>query len=568
MGDFEFYEAELAELTQAQRDDLRDLASIHEKSGMNAFEAAKQAIRDKMRLALEQLSELEKIVEESGIKTLKGHKTPESALLLAEGEMLLENSGDLNHDPDLLFAKRKALSQGIEAPVSKPVLESISTLDTLTLPPSLPDIKPVFESGVIPDLRKKTVRIYGYGLFECFMAMRLAESFGKVELFTPWKGSYPVPAKNLIGAGLPGVTRIDNFFNDMDSVDLFCFFDVGDGDIQEYLRKQGKRVFGSGSAEALEYDRATFRNTLKAVGLPVGAHKTVTGIKALAEELKRPESEGKWIKLSTWRGVCETFQNKAYGHSITKLDNIAAKLGAYRDMQEFIIEDNIPGTEPGDDRFYANGVSLPIATYGFEIKDKSYICKAVAIDDMPEPIKHVARLLEPVYKKHNVCGMMSSEVRIGKDREPYFIDQCARAGSPPSELICELYENFAEIVWKVAGGEMATPRPIAKYAAEVLLKSDIAPVEWVPLAFKEADLKRLKLRNLCKIDGQYYYVPQDNGAILGAAIGFGNTLEEAQAEALENAKLLDCEECHYASDAFAEAREEIDKGSEYGLGDF
>ena len=418
------------------------------------------------------------------------------------------------------------------------------------------------------DLSKKVVRIFGYGLFEGFMAMRLAEKFKRVELYTPWKGSYPVPAKNLIGVGLPGVVKVDNFFADIDSVDLFCFFDVGDGDIQENLRKQGKRVFGTGTADVLEYDRVGFKKTLKSVGLPVGPYKVVVGIKALEEELKKPESKGKWVKVSTYRGICETFKTNGYKYTMTKLDAMAAKLGAYRDQQEFIIEDSIPGTEPGDDRFYSNGEPLQIATYGFENKDKSYVCKAMDINDMPDPIKQVSKALAPVYKEHNVCGMMSSEVRISDDGKPYFIDCCSRAGSPPSELISELYENFAEIVWAVAGGERITPKPVAKYAAEVLLKSEMAPTDWVPLDFNEKDLKVLKLRNLCKIGNQYYYIPQDGCTILGGAIGFGDTLEEAQNNALANAQLLDCEECHYAMDAFAETAGELQKAKDYGLGEF
>ena len=418
------------------------------------------------------------------------------------------------------------------------------------------------------DLSKKTVRIYGYGLFECFMGIRLAETFGKVELFTPWKGSYPVPAKNLIGVGIPGIVKVDNFFENLDSVDLFCFFDVGDGDIQQTLREQGRRVFGTGTADVLEYDRVGFKKILESVGLPVAPYNVLKGIQSLSDELKKPESKGKWVKVSTYRGICETFQNKGYKYSMPKLDVMATKLGAYRNDQEFVLEDSIPGTEAGDDRFLVNGVSLPIATFGFENKDKSYSCRATEVESIPGPVKAVTDALAPVYKQHNICGMISSEVRVSEDQKPYFIDCCARAGSPPSELICELYENFAEIVWAVAGGEMITPIPIAKYAAEVLIKSEMAPTDWVPLDFKESDLKRLKLRNLCKIENQYYYIPQDGGTILGGAIGFGDTLEEAQMEALANCQLLECEESHFAADAFDETDEEIKKAEQYGLGRF
>ena len=400
-------------------------------------------------------------------------------------------------------------------------------------------------------LKNKTVRLYGYGLFECFMALRLKEEFGKVELFTPWKGSYPLPVKNLIGTGLPGITKVDNFFEGMDDVDLVCFFDVGDGDLQDYLRSKGKRVFGTGQAGGeLEYDRVKFKKILRKVGLPVGQYQVVKGVRALEEALGKKENNGKWIKVSTYRGLCETFCSKGIKFAQPKIDVMATKLGAARNSQEFIIEDSIPGNEIGSDCFISGGEILENVTFGLENKDKSYICKVLKTSELPAPVKQVDDALSPIYKRLNICGMISSEIRVGGDKKPYFIDFCSRAGSPPSEIICELFENLPEVIWSVAGGEMVVPKPRAKYAAEVLIKSEMAATDWVPLDFKEEDLKVLKLRNLCKLNGQYYYVPQDGGTIIGAAIGFGSTVKAAQKEALENCCLLDCEESHYDSNCF------------------
>lgn len=400
------------------------------------------------------------------------------------------------------------------------------------------------------NLKDKTVRIYGYGLFECFMSLRLKEFFGKVELFIPWKGSYPVPTKCLIGTGLPGVVKIDNFFEGLDEVDLFCFFDVGDGDLQDALRLQGHRVFGTGEAGELEYDRVKFKNVLKKVGLPVGPYQVVKGVDQLKEKLSKKENVGKFVKVSTFRGICETFQNKGIKFSQTKIDSIAMRLGPSRDVQEFIIEDMIPGKEIGTDCFVSGGKILDSVTFGMENKDKSYSCKVMKLSELPEAITKVDKALEPVYKRLDLRGMISSEVRVGKDGKPYFIDFCARAGSPPSEIICELYENIGEILWKVAEGKEVQPKVVAPFAAEILIKSEMAPTDWVPLDFKEEDLKWLKLRNLCRLGGQWYYVPQDNGTIIGAAIGFGKTEEEAQRAALEHCKLLDCEESHYDEACF------------------
>jgi len=425
------------------------------------------------------------------------------------------------------------------------------------------------------DLSKKKVLIYGYGLFECFLAMRMARDFKEVMLYTPWKGSYPLPTKNLIGTGLPGVTKVDDFFAEVDGSDLICFFDVGDGDLQQSLRAQGKRVLGAGTADILENDRVGFKKVLESVGLPVGPYQVAKGMDALHAALKAEKD--KWVKVSKYRGITETFHHKDYRYTLPRLDQIATRLGAYRNEQEFMIEDPIPGVECGDDRFMCNGKPLPIATYGFEIKDQAYLCKAMPVEEMPVPVRQVADALAPVYQEHNVCSMMSSEIRIGADKKPYFTDQCSRAGSPPSELMSELYSNFSEILWAIAGGEMVTPKPIAKYAAEVLIKSEMAPTDWVPMDFDVKDLDRLKMRNLCGIDvdagdgkkkRQFYYIPQDGGTIIGGAIGFGDTREEAQLEALRSAEKLQCEESHYDTTVFDQYEEELAKAEKFGLGKF
>jgi phosphoribosylamine-glycine ligase len=365
----------------------------------------------------------------------------------------------------------------------------------------------------------------------------------------------------MIGSGLPGVTKINDFFEGMENVDLVCFFDVGDGDLQDYLRSKGKRVFGTGAAGELEYDRVKFKKILKKVGLPVVPYSVLTGVKELEQALSLKENIGKWVKVSTFRGICETFQNKGIKFAQPKIDTIAMKLGAARGTQEFILEDSIPGVEIGNDCFISGGRMLGTVTFGLENKDKSYTSKVMKVDKLPDAVKEVDSALAPVYKKLNICGMISSEIRVGEDKKPYFIDMCARAGSPPAEVISELYSNFSEIVWAVAGGEEIEPKAKANYAAEVLIKSEMAPTDWVPLDFREKDLKVLKLRNLCKMNGQYYYIPQDNGTIIGAAIGLGNTAEEAEKEALLNCELLDCEESHYDSCCFEEESGKLDKTS-------
>ena len=108
------------------------------------------------------------------------------------------------------------------------------------------------EGEEMKDLSKLTCRIYGYGIFEIFLAQALGPmngGFGKVELFCPWMDSFCKPAPRWIGRNIPGVTRIWEFFDNKDKVDTWAFFDVGDADIQQDLRAQGRAIFGTGGRQ-------------------------------------------------------------------------------------------------------------------------------------------------------------------------------------------------------------------------------------------------------------------------------------------------------------------------------
>ena len=116
----------------------------------------------------------------------------------------------------------------------------------------------IFNSMTYKD---KTVLIYDFGLCTEF-AVRLARDFGKVYYYANWESAFPKSNMALVGEGLEGVTRILNFDDYIDKADLICFFDTYSADKVDYLRKQGKRVFGAGQAEILENNRYRyfFRN--------------------------------------------------------------------------------------------------------------------------------------------------------------------------------------------------------------------------------------------------------------------------------------------------------------------
>jgi hypothetical protein len=312
-------------------------------------------------------------------------------------------------------------------------------------------------------------------------------------------------------------------------------------------------------------DRILFAKTLAGRGLPVFKYRVAKGIDELKEILKKEKDL--WVKLPTKvRGVMETFHHEEYKNSITLLDELSHKLGGIRDVLPFMVVDPIPGVEIGAEKFLSNGDYLETGMWGPEIKGEGYIGRVMPMEDMPQALRKVDEGMSPIWKKYKVCGHISCEVRIGKDKIPYFTDPCQRFPSPPGEVICEAYKNLPEIVWAVAGGEKIKPEPAGKYVAEVCIYSLTCRNEWLPVDFSEKEFRRLKFRRLCKVEGQYYCLPDPNsGDRIAGGVGVGNTKEEAQFEALEACEKLKCRGKDYKKDVFDEADEVLEEAEKYGI---
>lgn len=411
-------------------------------------------------------------------------------------------------------------------------------------------------------LKNKTAFVYDYGLFGC-IAERLARDFGKVYYFAPRESSFPTHLRSKIMDGIPEVIRVDSFYDYKDKVDLFVFPDVGDGDIQEDLRKQGKRVFGSGTGEKLELDREWFRKTIKKLDLPVINYKEVIGVDNLKKVFE--QEKDKWVKISTYRGIGETYHHQDWKTSQEWFYFIAYKLGAYRNSQKFIIEDSVSGVEVGSDWFF-NGDYLDIGMYGFEVKNKAYVCKVMWHDDLPDLVQEIDDYMAPMMKKMNVRGHISTELRIPNADMAYYIDATQRFGSPPGELATEMYVNFSEIIWAVAGGEDVAPQTAAKYGAEVFVTSEWLTKDWLKVDFPAKNRSMLKFQNLCKVENGYFCIPQNDSNTVCAALGFGSTVEEAQAQAIKIAESVECEEKNVDKYAFDKSEKYLREAKRMGVG--
>jgi hypothetical protein len=398
--------------------------------------------------------------------------------------------------------------------------------------------------------KTKSVCIIDNGLF-VELAITLSESFGKVYYYSPWESSFPRSNDMLVGYGVPGITRVNDFWSIIDDIDLFVFPDIYFGPLQLHLEKLGKRVWGSRKGEQLELQRDKTKQLFKSLKIPINKYEVIIGMDNLRKYLKL--NDNKWIKINVTRGDFETFPSKNYKLIEPKLNEIEYLLGAKNSITKFIVEDAIDDAiEIGYDGYTIDGQFPRSAFYGIEVKDKGYLEKFTDASKMPKQISYVNERLSPVLKSYRYRNFFSSELRI-KNKIPYFLDPCTRMGSPPGELYQIMIENLSDIIWNGANGKLIDPICSYTYGAELLIQSMWADKNWQAVQFPSGIRKNIKLRNLTIINKEYYVVPQLVGIPeIAAVVAVGDTIEEAIGKVKEYASQVE----GYYIDTFTDSLDE------------
>jgi hypothetical protein len=403
------------------------------------------------------------------------------------------------------------------------------------------------------------------GLF-CELPGKLAESFGKVWYFTPWAGAFPTTNQNIIGKDLGNFERIDDFWPIIRQADLVVFPDIYWKGLEVHLAEDlGKRVWGSRYGEDLETERTACKEFLKAMGLLVGPYRVLTGIANLRDYLKTHENQ--YVKISKTRGDMESFHSASYRNIEPRLDELEHRLGAKKAIMEFVVEEAIPdAVEVGYDGYCVDGTFPNQACVGIEIKSKGYVGHFLSRERMPEQITEINRTLAPALQRFKYRNFFAAETRITKDQKSFVIDPCCRFGSPPSEMLLELYTNLADILWHGAEGECIDPEPSGEWGAEIILYSDWAEKNWMAVDFPEDIRQYVKLRNATKIDGRFYVMPQQGGSThIGAVVATASTLKEAREICCERAAKVEGYGLESHPTCLSEAEEEIAKLKTYGV---
>lgn len=442
--------------------------------------------------------------------------------------------------------------------------------------------------------KDKTCLVWDNGLF-VHVALKLAESFGKVFYGGPYITAFPKSNNTLPGDGLDEITRVLDFWPIARESDLIVFPDVMFADMQEQCDQMGLRVYGSRWGENLELRRWATKQLLKRLDMPVAESHLITGMVELRAFLQ--ERKGKWwIKTDRYRGDFETFCSEEYDDVEPKLDELESQLGRKSRIYKFIVERDIPAIlEVGYDGDTVDGQfpsDSDTCLFGIERKDLGYVGIAKPYGEFPDGVRWVNRKLSPWLKEHKYRGLFSTELRmqktedvptdapkpfrdcpmlwnLGESVDGFFVfltDPCCRAASPPSELYMEWVTNWDEKMWEGSQGRFVPSEASDKYGIEIMLHSAWADRNWQPVRFPDSIKQFVKLRNLCMIDGVYSAVPQAVGLPeIGAVIASDDDLKEGIRKCLLRASQVSGYFIEPKSEAVQQTISEIQMAQENGV---
>jgi hypothetical protein len=372
-------------------------------------------------------------------------------------------------------------------------------------------------------LSDKIVMVVDSGQFVSF-ADSLAKNFKKVYYYKPFVvNGFPTPSDNFVGYGY-NLELVDNPFYDEENVSCYIFTDLYQAGLQKHLLSLGKNVFGAGDAETIETDRFKFRKMLEKLNLPHAPCVKIKGIDKLETYLKTVRN--KYVKISKYRNLHETFKHISWDHSKSIIDSMRSSAGNLCDFVDFVVEDTIKSIiEIGFDGFIISGEFPNKTPFGFEIKDICYLAKIMDYEKLPKVVQDINTKMKPYLKGYKM--LYSNEIRMTSKTVGYLTDPCMRNGSPPSELYTDLYENLAEIIYFGAQGKMIQPKFKAKYGGELIITSDLLACGIEQCIEVPEEIEQwVKLRFSYKYKGKYYCIPTLNYPEVGAVIAIGDSPEE------------------------------------------
>jgi predicted RNase H-like HicB family nuclease len=376
----------------------------------------------------------------------------------------------------------------------------------------------------VKPLSECTVAVIDHGLFS-HVARRLARDCKLVYYWTPWERSFPLVREGNIGGGFSDIERIDDFWPIKTEVDFWVFPDVGFSGLQAELKSQGCKVWGAGAGDALEIFRGNFLKTLASTNLQVPPYTVIKGMENLRVFLK--DKTDKWIKISRWRGDWETMHWRDWPQDEQTLVFKANQIGPVADDITYYVFDPIETEiEDGSDAYFCGGTFPSRVIHGMEAKDKAFLGTFCDFNDLPKPVLDTNEAMAAILKEYGYNGFFSTEVRIKTPDDFYFTDPTCRAGSPPSQVMTEMLQNYSEIIQSGAHGECIEPVEASQFGMQLLVKIKRSPAQWGNIIIPD-ELDQWFKPSLCmKTKSGVIAFPPDEENVAGWIVAIGDTIEE------------------------------------------
>lgn len=394
-------------------------------------------------------------------------------------------------------------------------------------------------------------------------AILLSPYFEKTYYHSVNQSPFPHPAISMVGTGYAEIEVLQEFWSNLDSFDICIFPDGGFHDWGNHLRKMGKMVWGASNGEMVEASRSLFQTLLERMDLPVAPTQVVVGLAELKKALKTKKN--KWIKVSKWRNLIETYNWLDWVQSRFWLDELTYKLGPIGDTDgiEFVIQDPIDSiAELGCDAYCING-QLPEKqnlVWGLEVKDMGYVGR---VSNAPKSVLDVNDKFQPVLKAYAYNGFYSTEIRVGDDKLGRYSDICARGGSPPLSSVISNISNWNEIIPAGCKGEFIEPKYKFTYMVEIILKSNYCNTGYLPVTFPEEFEKNITFKGALKVNGKVFIIPFPTAGYemveFGSVVVQDNDFQNAINRALIIAESIKAYELRYEMAALDIANETIKK---------
>lgn len=414
------------------------------------------------------------------------------------------------------------------------------------------------------NISDKHFRVIDKGIF-LPIARRIAREGIRVSYWTPNEKAFPT-LRDCIGDGFPEIKRVNSIWENPNEVDCWVFPDIGFAEEQKELLSQGRLVWGARDGDSIEIMRGKFLEMLIETDLPVPPYIKIVGMDALRNHLK--DKKDKWIKISKFRGDWETMHFRTWQESEMELDERSVRLGPWKDLLPFYVFDDIDTQiEDGCDTYSIDGSFPEVIIHGMEAKDKAYLGAFQRYRDLPEEVRKVNEAFKPILQSFRYRSFFSIEVRITKEGQSYCIDPTCRAGSPPSQVMCEMIGNLPEIIYQGSRGVLVEPQQVATFGVQAIVSMKGNPRNvWRTVEIPEELDRWFKPSFACKLDNRIAIAPDPDATAneVGWLVGIGNTIDDA-IHHLAGSKALLPDGMHCEFSTLAEVLHEMSEAKSEGI---